>query len=33
MGVAPLFWLNSIAPAVDRALVGFGQVAAKVAQQ
>jgi NADH-quinone oxidoreductase subunit M len=31
MGVAPLVWLNAIDPAVQNALVPFGQLAAKVA--
>jgi NADH-quinone oxidoreductase subunit M len=30
MGVAPLIWLNSIDPAVEKALVRFGQLAAKL---
>ena len=33
MGVAPMIWLNSIDPAVEKALVGFGQLAAKVMGQ
>ena len=33
MGIAPLIWLNAIDPAVQNALVPFGQLAAKVAGQ
>ncbi len=33
MGVAPLIWLNAIDPAVQNALVPFGQLAAKVVGQ
>jgi hypothetical protein len=33
MGVAPLIWLTAIDPAVQNALVPFGQLAAKVVGQ
>ncbi len=33
MGVAPLIWLNAIEPAVQNALLPFGQLAAKVVGQ